>query len=68
MTSNTSSSRIGIEIRNADGKNPFKEFITPKTGSANFLAIKPVSNRTTLIDYTKSVNNKDYVKYRLVSW
>jgi hypothetical protein len=40
----------------------------PETGTATFPVITSVSNRTALIAYTKSVDNKDYIKYRLVSW
>ena len=67
LTGHKTSSRIGIEIRNADGKNPVKQFITSVTGTATFPAIKTMDDKTALVAYTESVGDKDYVKYKVVS-
>jgi hypothetical protein len=63
---NVSSSRIGIEIRNANGENPLKQFITSETGTATFPVIKTIDNKTALVAYTESVKDKDYVRYKVV--
>lgn len=60
-------SRIGIEIRNADGADPVKKYITSETGNATFPTIKSINKNTALVAYTESENNKDFVKYKLVS-
>ncbi len=60
------SSRIGIEIRNAEGSDPVKTYITPETGNATFPTIKSVNKNAALVAYTETVNNKDFVKYKVV--
>lgn len=60
------SSRIGIELRKANGTDPFKEFITSEKGNATFPVIKSINEHAALIAYTESVNDKDYVKYKVV--
>jgi hypothetical protein len=64
---NNSSSRIGLEMRSADGENPVKEFITPQDGTATFPVIKTLGDKTVFVAYTESVKDKDYVRYRLVN-
>ncbi len=63
---NISSSRIGIEMRNANGENPFKQFITSENGTASFPVIKTIDDKTALVAYTESVKDKDYVRYKVV--
>ncbi|MEO6905636.1 MAG: sialidase family protein [Ginsengibacter sp.] len=60
------SSRIGIELRKANGTDPFKEFITSEKGNATFPVIKSINEHAALIAYTESVNDKDHVKYKVV--
>ena len=64
---NTLSSRIGIEVRNANGENPLKKFITPESRVATFPVIKSIDSNTALIAYTESVNDKDYIKYKIIT-
>lgn len=64
----TSSSRIGIEIRNPDGTNAQKDFITSETGTAAFPVIKPVGKNAAFVAYTETVDNKDFVKYKLLNF
>jgi len=66
-TGNNSSSRIGLEMRSANGKNPVKEFITPQNGTASFPVIKTLDDKTVFVAYTESVKDKDYVRYRVVN-
>ena len=66
--SSDSSSRIGIEIRNADGNNPVKQFITDQNKTATFPVIKTIDDKTAFIAYTESEKDKDHVKYQLVSF
>lgn len=60
------SSRIGLELRNAEGGSPVKQYITSETGNATFPVIKNIDNNSILIAYTASVNNRDFVKYKVV--
>ncbi|MEO6812552.1 MAG: sialidase family protein [Ginsengibacter sp.] len=62
----TSSSRIGIEIRNENGERPFKQFITSETGTATFPVIKAINANAALVAYTESLNDRDYVRYKVV--
>jgi hypothetical protein len=64
---NIASSRIGIELRNANGNDPVKKYITSEKGNATFPVIKSINPATALIAYTETVNDKDYVKYKVVN-
>ena len=61
------SSRIGIEIRSAEGADPVKSYITPEIGNATFPTIKSINKNSALVAYTETENNKDFVKYKMVS-
>lgn len=61
-----SSSRIGIEIRNAEGKDPVKDYITSETGNATFPTIQSINKNAALVAYTETVKNKYFVKYKVV--
>jgi hypothetical protein len=63
---NTASSRIGIEVRDAKGNDPVKSYITSDKGNATFPVIKSINQNAALVAYTETVNNKDYVKYKVV--
>jgi hypothetical protein len=63
---NNSSSRIGIEVRSENGEKPFKQFITSETGTATFPVIKPIDSESVLVAYTETINDRDYVKYKVV--
>jgi hypothetical protein len=62
-----SSSLIGIEIRNENGKDPVKQFITSETGNAAFPVIKAIDKKTVLVAYTETMKEKDFVKYKIVT-
>ncbi|MGN6194511.1 MAG: hypothetical protein ACTHOB_06200 [Ginsengibacter sp.] len=61
------SSRIGIELRNAKGNDPVKQYITSEKGNATFPVIKSINQNAALVAYTETVNDKDYVKYKVVN-
>ncbi|MEO8721347.1 MAG: sialidase family protein [Ginsengibacter sp.] len=63
---NNSSSRIGIELRNANGTDPVKEYITSAEGTATFPVIKSISENAAFVAYTDKKNNKDFIKYKIV--
>jgi len=65
---NALSSRIGIELRNAEGLEPVKKYITKEEGDATFPAIKSINENAVLIAYTQTNNNKEYVKYEVVDF
>lgn len=60
------SSRIGIELRNANGTDPAKEYITSEKGNATFPVIKSINENAALVAYTETENDKDHVKYKVV--
>lgn len=61
------SSRIGLELRNAKGNDPVKTYITSEKGNATFPVIKSINQNCALVAYTETVNDKDYVKYKVVN-
>jgi uncharacterized protein YbaR (Trm112 family) len=61
------SSRIGLELRNAKGNDPVKTYITSEKGNATFPVIKSINENAVLIAYTENVHDKDYVKYKVVN-
>ncbi|HET7114902.1 MAG TPA: hypothetical protein VFI29_00325, partial [Hanamia sp.] len=63
---NISSSRIGMEIRKANGNNPVKQYITSETGEATFPVIKSIDKNSALVAYTESLGDRNYVKYKVV--
>jgi hypothetical protein len=63
---NNSSSRIGIEVRSENGEKPSKQFITSEAGTATFPVIKPIDSESVLVAYTETINDRDYVKYKVV--
>jgi hypothetical protein len=60
------SSRVGIELRNARGEDPAKEYITSEKGNATFPVIKSINENAALVAYTETENDKDHVKYKVV--
>lgn len=60
-------SRIGLELRNAEGSNPVKKYITKENGNATFPAIKAIDKNAVLVAYTETENNEDHVKYKIVN-
>ncbi len=61
------SSRIGIELRNAEGNDPVKKYITQETGNATFPTIKSINKNAVLVAYTVTDNNnKEHVEYKII--
>jgi hypothetical protein len=59
--------RIGVQIRNAEGLNEGKTFITDASVSASFPVLSPVNNKEVLVAYTKEVNDKSFVGYQTIT-
>ena len=68
INKNIVSSRIGIEVRNDKGDNLIKEFITPENLSMSFPVIKPVDDIEVLVAYTENIQDRDYVRYKIVGF
>lgn len=60
-------SAIGIELRDKDGNNLTKKYITSETGEAGFPVIKKIGENSVIVAYTKNENDKDFVSYKIVS-
>lgn len=58
--------RIGIDVSNEKGDSIFHQMITSENGSTSFPVIKSLNDRSALIAYTSTVNNKDYVVYKTI--
>jgi hypothetical protein len=61
------SKKIGIQKRNADGKNEGKEYITDADSFASFPVLSTISDRDVIVAYTRKEGEKSYVEYRIVS-
>ena len=59
--------KIGVQIRNAEGMNEGKAFITDANASASFPVLSAMSNNQVAVAYTKEVNNKSFVAFQTVS-
>jgi hypothetical protein len=59
--------RIGVQVRNAEGLNEGKTFITDANVSASFPVLSPVNNKEVLVAYTKEVNDKSFVAYQKIT-
>jgi hypothetical protein len=64
---NAVSNRIGIEKRDAQGRRLLKQYITSEMGQASYPVIQAIHENTAIVAYTQSVNEKDYVFYKLIS-
>ena len=64
---NNVSSRVGIELRNAEGDDPVKKYITRAMGNATFPTIKSINKNAVLVAYTLTdKDNKEHVEYKTV--
>jgi hypothetical protein len=68
LKGDSSCSRIGMEIRTANGSNPVTRFISSETGDAAFPVIKVMNKNSALVAYTETVKNRNYVEYKVVKW
>ena len=60
-------SRIGIQIRNAEGKEILKDFVTTINGSATYPVLLPLNSNSFLVAYTGSNKDKSNVFYKTVT-
>lgn len=61
-------SRIGMELRDAEGNKITTGYITPENGNATFPVLKAIDNHSLFVAYTDTKNQKDFVKYKLVKF
>jgi hypothetical protein len=59
--------RIGIQVRNAEGKSEEKDFITGEDANASYPVISPVNETSSIVAYSLKKSNADFVSYRLVN-
>ena len=55
-----------MEVREADGSNSLNDFVTSEEGNASFPVLKSINEKKVFVAYTETVNDKDYVKYKVV--
>jgi len=67
INKNIVSSRIGIDVRNDNGNNLIKKFITPENLSVSFPVIKAIDDNAVLVAYTESIKDRDYIRYKLIT-
>jgi hypothetical protein len=60
--------RIGIEIRDQDGKKIVKQFITPENEQATYPVICPIRGDSVLIAYTETRQAKEFIYLRSISF
>ena len=58
------SSRIGIEVKQADDSRTYKQFITSENSNSSFPVIYPVNANKALIAYIENIKDKDHVLFR----
>ncbi|HEY5405583.1 MAG TPA: sialidase family protein, partial [Ginsengibacter sp.] len=67
ISNNIVSSRIGIDVRSDAGDSLIKEFITPENLSVSFPVLKPLDGDAVLVAYTESINDRDYIRYKIIT-
>ena len=59
--------RIGIQVRNAEGKSEEKNFITGEDANASYPVISPINETSSVVAYSLKKDKADFVSYRLVN-
>ena len=59
--------RISVQIRNGDGEQESKSFITNLDHSASYPVLSPSASDEVVVAYTTDVNDKPYVAFQRVS-
>lgn len=58
--------KIGIQIRNSEGKSEAKTFLTGEESSASYPVVYPVNEHSAFVAYTSNRDNQSYIAYQLV--
>jgi len=59
--------KIGIQLRDADGLNKGKSFISDPTGSASFPVLSAINDHELVIAYTKQENERSFIAYQKIT-
>jgi len=59
--------KVGLQLRSAEGKPLFSDYITDDASMAGFPVLSSLKDHTILIAYTVNKKNKPFVAYRLIN-
>lgn len=65
---NSPDKRIAIQVKNRDGEDETRGFITPEGDDASFPVLASVQNNTAVVAYLYRKDKKNYVVHQLVEW
>lgn len=65
---NSSNKRIAIQLKNTDGKDETRGFITSDSADASYPVLASVQNDAAVVAYLYKKNKKNYVMYQQVEW
>jgi hypothetical protein len=60
------SKRIGIQLRNKEGRSEFKTYLTADDAFASYPVLCSLNEHTSLVAYTAKNGEKPFVSYTLV--
>lgn len=64
--SNKQNKRIGIQLRNKEGRSEFKTYLTTNDAFASYPVLLPLNEHTSIVAYTSKNNEKPFVSWQLV--
>lgn len=65
--SNKQNKRIGIQLRNKEGRSEFKTYLTADDAFASYPVLLPLNEHTSIVAYTSKNNEKPFVSWQLVN-
>jgi hypothetical protein len=68
MHNGTYKKKIAVELRDADGAEIVKQYVTGEDANTSYPVIAPLPNGTALIAYTRKTGVKSYIWYQLISF
>ena len=66
VTGNKVNKRIGIERRNAAGKNEGKEYITGENSNTGFPVVASLNESSVVVAYSNKKEDKNFVNYQII--
>jgi hypothetical protein len=63
---NKVSSRIGVDVRGIDGDDLAKDFITPENLLVSYPVMRQVDNNAVMVAYTETIQDRDYIRYKII--
>lgn len=64
--SNKQSKRVGIQLRNKEGRSEFKTYLTADDAFASYPVLLPLNEHTSIVAYTAKNGDKPFVSWQLV--